>query len=397
MIGEKITGCELSSRINGLKRLLKSHNIDLALIRQNADLYYFSGTVQDSHLLIPVDCDPILLVWRVYERALLESSLDKKYHLPSFSKLPDFLRRFSLDKALTIGLELDTMPAKHFFIYKKLWPKAKFLDISELIRQLRAVKSKWEINQIKASCVQIKEVIDKVPSVIKEGISELELHSFICGELQKKGHPGFFRMRAWNQELLFGQVLAGSSGNVASWTLTPAGGVGLGPAYGVSASRRRISKGEPILVDFGGWVNGYLCDQSRMFVLGKASDKIKYYFNWIVELHKKIELLLKPGTLCGQLYDFSFKEAEKIGVEKYFMGPLGNQVRFIGHGLGIELDEYPFISKGNKMILKESMVVAIEPKVCIPDIGLIGIEDTYLITEKGAERLTLSPQELIEV
>ena len=397
MIGEKVNGAELSSRIKRLQKCLQKEGIDLALIRQNADLYYFSGTVQDSHLLVPANSEPILLVWRVYERALLESSLSKKYHLLSLSKLPSFLHEFSLDKAGIVGLELDTMPTRHFFNYKKIWPKAKLVDISHLIREIRSIKSSWEIEQINAACRQIKEVIDKVPQVLRPGISELELHSFICSELQKKGHPGLFRMRAWNQELLFGQVLSGSSGNVASWTLTPAGGVGLGPAYGVSASRRRISKGEPILIDFGGWVNGYLCDQSRMFIIGKCPDKVKDYYFWIKELHKNIKGLLKPGVVCGDIYDFAILEAKKAGVDRYFMGPFGNQVRFIGHGLGIELDEYPFISKGNKMCLKESMVVAIEPKLSIPDIGLIGIEDTYLITKDGAKELTLSPKELIEV
>lgn len=387
---------EISGRIRRLQALLQEEEIELALLRQNADLYYFTGTVQDGHLLVPGSGEPLFLVWRVLERALNESSLARIEPLPGLRALSGILKKHGLLRSRTLGLELDTLPAASYLRYTQdVWPEATPRDITHLIRLVRAVKSPWEVDQIQAAARQVMEVIAEVPAILRAGMRELDLAAAVEGALRRAGHPGFVRMRGWNQELLMGQILSGENGAVPSWILTPAGGAGLTAAFGQSASRRLIQEGEPVSIDLGGSVAGYLCDQTRLFVIGALPEDLFTAYESVLALHHDLAGRLRPGAVCGELFAWARREMEVAGYGAHFMGFGTTQVRFLGHGVGIEIDEYPFLAKDNPMVLAPGMVVAVEPKLIFPGRGLVGIEDTYLITEREAQRLTLSLQELV--
>ena len=386
---------EITGRIERLQKELRDHYIDLILIRQNADLYYFTGTMQDAHLFVPSNGPPLFLVWRAFERALDESPLENIEPLSSLSHLPEIIRQKGLSRLKTIGFEMDSIPANLYLYYReKLWPQAEFMDVTHIIRSLRAEKSGWEIQCIREACRQVDEVLRLVPEVLKNGMNELELASIIEAELRKKGHPGYLRMRGWNQEFGSTQILSGPDAVSPSWTITPAGGKGTSPAHGIGSCNRIINLFEPVSIDMGGSVNGYLSDQTRLFCMKGLPERLIKAYEDILKLHERIARMLQPETICGDIYHWCIAEMERLGYKDFFMGHKKNQVHFVGHGLGIEIDEYPFISRNNPMPLKEGMVVAVEPKLFFPDLGIIGIEDTYLITGKGAERLTLSPQDL---
>ena len=385
---------ELEQRITVFQKRLCKAGIDLALIRQNSDLYYFTGTVQDGHLFIPSTGQPVMFVYRSYERARHESCLKNIAPLDSIKQLPSLLKERKLTFS-SLGLEMDILPANLFHIYKKLFNiKGQIHDISPIIRQVRSVKSQLEISFIKKACKQVAKVVEKVPELFFAGMREIDLAASIEAEMRKLGHPGYLRIRGFNQELTMGQVLSGPEAALPSWTNTPAGGVGVCSAYGVNAGFRRVKQGDPLSVDLGGSLNGYLCDQTRLFSIGKVRPQISEFYKKICSIHDFIQALLKPDANCGEIYDKGLKKAETLGLSDYFMGFGRDKVNFIGHGVGIEIDEYPFLSRGSKMILEKGMVVAVEPKLLIPDIGLIGIEDTYLITTSGVEKLTLSPKEI---
>ncbi len=386
---------ELKARIERLQGLMRDYGIDLSLIRQNADLYYFTGTVQDAHLLIPADGPPLFLVWRVYERARKESPLENIEYLPGLKRLPDILHTFGLKDISCLGLEMDILPASLFLYYtKEVWPDVPVKDITHQVRLTRCKKSAWELSNIEAACRQVSSVIEDIPQILKPGINELELAAKIEARLRRLGHPGYLRMRGWNQELGVGQIISGPQGAMPAWTNTPAGGRGVNSAYGQGATDRIIGPGEPVSIDLGGSVNGYVCDQTRPFCIGQPPEKLQRAFELIVSLLGELEGSLAPGIRSSDLYDLALDFMKDTEFEDGFMGQGRNRVRFIGHGLGIEIDEYPFISKGNPMILEEGMTLAIEPKIALNGTGLIGLEDTYLITSQGARRLTLGPQRL---
>ncbi len=391
----KVPQTEIEQRISRLQELLAGHHISLALIRQNADLYYFSGTVQDAHLFIPAQGEPLMLVWRSFPRAADESPLKRIEPLEGLSRLADMVNAAGIAPDGTLGLEMDVLPAFFYNFYtNRTWPGISVVDITPLIREVRAVKSPWELEQVRAACRQVADAVEVVPKILKEGISELELAAAVEYMLRISGHPGYSRMRGWNQELGYGQFLSGPEGALPAWTNTPGGGRGVSPAFGINSTDRIIRAHEPVSIDLGGSVNGYLSDQTRLFSIGSLPAHLEKAFEATLQLQQEIAAMLKPGTVAGDIYDYALDFMSALDYQPHFMGTGRDRVPFVGHGLGIEIDEYPFLARGNRMTLKAGMVVAVEPKLVFPGEGMVGIEDTFLITEQGAERLTLSPQQL---
>jgi len=387
---------EIRRRTAAFQEILRKKGIDLALVRQNADLYYLTGTVQDGHLLVPARGEPAFLVWRVPDRAALESPLSRQYELSSLRDLPSMLQDLGLADSARIGLEMDVLPASLYLYYsQRTWPGAEFFDISPLLRHVRRLKSPWELSCIKEACRQVRQAVSMVPEFLKPGITELELSAAVEGELRKRGHCGLLRMRIWNQEIAMGQVLSGPNAAVPSWTNTPLGGKGPHPAFGMGASSRPIQKGEAVSIDIGGWANGYCCDQTRLFSLGQPPELINTSYTVAKNILRILEERMVPGISCEEAYQAGIDYADSKGLLENFMGYRESKVRFIGHGLGIELDEFPFVARGNKMILETGMIIALEPKFVFPGIGAAGIENTYRVGKDGLERLTSSPEEIV--
>jgi Xaa-Pro dipeptidase len=387
---------EIHERVERFQRLLRETGIELALLRQNADVYYLTGTVQDGHLFVPAEGNPLFLVWRTYERALAESPIENIKPLSGLSRLSSLLRENGFHRPRSIGLELDVLPAALYLHYSQnLWPGITVQDVTPLIRTVRARKSQWEIDRIKEACRQVKRVVDMVPAILRPGMEELELAGEIESRLRRQGHPGYLRLRGWNQEMGASQILSGPQGAAPSWTNTPGGGQGTTPGYGQGAGFRTIQPGDPVSIDVGGSVWGYLCDQTRLFCIRGLPEPMLKAYEAVMAVHEDIATRLIQGAVCSELYNRAVQHMEELGFGENFMGFGVNRVTFIGHGLGVEIDEYPFLSKNNPMVLETGMVVAVEPKLAFPGRGLVGIEDTYLIADNGAERLTTSPQALI--
>ena len=386
---------EINGRIKAFQTILCKKGIDLALIRQNADLFYLTGTVQDGHLIVPAEGEPVFLVWRVFERARRESPLKLQYPLKNLKELPSLLNDLGLAEPGVIGLEMDVLPAALYRFYtEQLWNHAAAEDVSIILRHLRRIKSPYETDCIRTACRQVRDALNIVPEVLTEGVSELELSAAVEAELRKRGHCGLLRMRLWNQEMGMGQVVSGPNAAIPSWTNTPIGGRGPDPAFGMGASFKPIKRSEPVNIDIGGWSKGYCCDQTRLFSIGPPPDEIKRGFSAARDILKMLEEKMKPGVSCGDAYDLSVRVADSQGLSSHFMGYKTSQVRFVGHGLGVELDEYPFIARGNNMILEKEMIVALEPKFIFPGVGAAGVENTYRVTEDRLEQLTLSPEDM---
>ncbi|NDY43531.1 aminopeptidase P family protein [Dissulfurirhabdus thermomarina] len=394
----RVPAAEARDRIRRFQERLRHEGVELALVRQNADLAYLAGTVQDAHLLVPARGTPLFLVRRCLDRARRESPLERIAPLAGLSRLPGILRNEGWDDVRTLGLEMDVLPARLYLHYsREVWPEAEVRDVTPLLRELRAVKSPWEVDCIRGAAAQAAEAVAAVPGVLRPGMTELELAAEVEARLRRRGHPGFFRMRGWNQEIGMGQILSGPAGAVPAWTQTPAGGEGPGPAFGQGASFRRIGRNEPVSVDIGGWDRGYLCDQTRMFVAGRLPRDLRAAFEAVRRLLEDLAARLRPGAVCGDLYRLAVETMEAAGLGDHFMGSGAERVPFVGHGLGLEVDELPLLCRDNPARLAPGMVVAVEPKLIFPGRGLVGLEDTFLVTETGAEVLTTAPREVIEV
>ncbi|WP_456433705.1 M24 family metallopeptidase [Thermosulfuriphilus sp.] len=383
---------ELSRRLEGLKGILVKSDLELAIVRTPVNLLYFSGSIQDGHLIVSPDQDPLYLVWRVAERAQKESPLRIEV-IRSFRDLPRLLKAAGFPQPRHLGLEFS-LPHSQILLYQGLFPQAQIKDISQEIRILRACKSPWEIERLKKAGEQLAGTIAEVPQLLREGMTELDLAAELECRLRRQGHPGYLRMHGWNQEIHFGHILFGDSGVWPAYVNMPSGGYGPSYALPHGAGWRPLRKGEPLSIDLAGCVEGYMVDQTRLFALGYLSQKALKAYRAVEEIMASLEERLYPGESCEEIYNLALNKAEKLGVGAGFMGLGSAKVTFVGHGIGLEIDEFPFIARGSRFVLKPSMVIALEPKIHLPGVGLIGLEDTFLITETGPQRLTISPRDL---
>lgn len=388
---------EVAARIVALQYLLVKNEVDAAVIRQNVDLYYFTGTVQDGHLVVPASGQPVFWVKRDVQRAEAQSPLRPILPLKSLKDLSGGIVEACGGKAPEkIGMELDVLPAGTFFFYdEKIFPKQQLVDISGLIRQVRMVKSPWEIEMMRGAARISQAVADAVPTFLKEGMTELDLSIELERVARKAGHLGIIRLRAFNMDMYFGHVLSGAEAAVSSYADAPTGGEGLSPAFGQGPSTRTIRAGELVSVDTMMNYHGYLNDQTRNYSIGAPPAKILDAYKFIEEIHRRFREAARPGVVTGVLYDQVCGWVEETGWSESFMGHGSTRVSFVGHGLGLEVDEFPFIAQGQKLPLQEGMTVAFEPKFIFPGLGIAGLENTYLVTAQGLESLNTAREDLL--
>lgn len=386
------TAEELRGRVARLQGYLAEDGLQGAVLLQNVDRYYFSGTMQAGYVVVPSQGDPLLLVRRDPERAAAESPLPVQA-LGSVRDLAGRIREAFGEIPGTLGVEQDVLPAAQQERLRALLPGAVLGDASRAVQRTRAVKSPWEIARIREAADAVAEALETVPNYLLPGVSELELAARLECELRLRGHGGMVRMRGFNQEIFFGHVMAGAAAATASYLDAPTGGLGLSPALPQGASRRPIETGEPVVIDLVGNCGGYLSDQTRMFSLGAPREPFGQAFGAALEVQRAVVDAARPGVPASRLYQAALDAAARTPFAAHFMGDL-HRVTFVGHGIGLELDEAPFLARGFDALLEEGTVFAVEPKFVFAGRGVAGVEDTFRVTAAGVERLTRSPQVL---
>ena len=385
---------ELTRRIQAMQTELKKTDTDAALILQRADLYYFSGTIQQAYLYVPVEGDPVLMVYRSQERARAESNLALVEPLARPKDMPDILKRHGLKLPERLGMELDVLPTAQYFSFSALFPDTEITDISTAVRMIRSVKSGYELGLMRQAAALADRVAGMVPELVKEGMTELELAGKIEAEARKLGHQGVVRMRLWGSEIFYGHLLSGPSGAVPSYLSSPTGGTGPSPAAAQSAGFRKIQAFEPILVDYTFVHQGYLSDHARIFSLGGLAADLTEAHRAMLDLQGKLKKRIRPGALGGDIYEYALAFCESGGYADFFMGVGPQRIRFVGHGVGLELDEFPFLNQGQKLPLQAGMTIALEPKLIFPGRGVVGTENTHVVTEDGLEQLGKFPDDI---
>jgi len=385
-----VSATESKQRIAKFQRMLQEKGLDGALFIFPIDVYYFSGTRQNSILWIPISGEPMLLVRKSLARAREESPVAD---IRPFPASKDFAGLFPED-ALKIGFTFDAAPVQQLNFYAKLLAGREFIDISPLNREIRSVKSSFELEQLRFCARQLCGVFSAVPQFLIAGMRELDLAAEFEYRLRKAGNEGFVRMRAFNQELFCG--LAVSTG-AASYGFFDGAvtGLGLSSASPQGASLGLIRENEPVLLDYAGVFNGYITDMTRIFVVGDLDPELKAAFAVSLKIQALLQVELKPGAVCEELFFKAVAMAEESGLGGYFMGMPGEQAKFVGHGVGLELDEFPVLAQGFKVPLQVGQTIAIEPKFVIPGKGVIGIENTFAVTESGGEKITTMPDEIV--
>lgn len=364
------------------------NGLDGALFVQHVDLFYLSGTAQDAHLFVPVEGEPVLMVRKSFERAVEDSPLETVLHVKSLAEVKDaVLSHFSRGLRF-LGLEFDVLPVSNYLAYRELFPETEIRDVSPLVRTVRMIKSPYELGLTRKAAAMNHSMFSQVKEILREGLTELEFAGLVEAVYRKNGHQGPVRVRGFNQVSFFVHIMSGSNLAAPSATPGPTGGRGVNASFPQSAGLKQIKRNEPIQIDYVAVYGGYLADVSRTFFLGRAADKFLKIHGTALEIQEAIANQGRPGTVAEELYRTALAMAKKAGLQDFFMG-YAQPVPFVGHGIGLELDEWPVIGKKSRTRLKEGMVLAIEPKFILPGEGLAGIENVFVVTEHGLEKLTL--------
>jgi Xaa-Pro aminopeptidase len=358
---------------------------EVAGITGKINLYYFTGTIQDGLLTIPRDRDAVFWVRRSYERATAES------------EFPDIRRMTSYrDAAAVTGkvnkpvyLELDTVTLAQYGRMNKHFAFSGVQPLDAQVAKVRSVKSPYEFSLMERAGKIHRHVLeDLVPDLLLEGMDEVALATELYSVMVREGHQGIIRFGMFN-EMVLGQIDFGTSSIAPICVDTPGGISGLHPVIPLMGSReRKLKKGDLVVIDIGCGVEGYQTDKTMTYMFGKAIPDVAIRAHErCVAVQDDVASLLVPGAIPTEIYSTVMGRLEPEFLEN-FMGYGQNAVKFLGHGIGLEIDESPVISKGFDEPLEEGMVFAIEPKKGIKDVGLVGIENTFAVTPVGGRSLT---------
>lgn len=390
---------EYQSRLLRLQHKMKDNGMAGFIIAQNVDIYYLTGSMQTGYVFVPVNGDPIYYVKRSVARAEEESAVQVE-PLGSFRTFAERVEKafssvFEAQAQPVIAAEFDILPVQIYQRLVSIFPRVRWVDGSAVMREVRMIKSQYEISRMKEAAQVTDHALTKALEKLTVGMTELELITNIEYHMRLNGHIGLMRMRGFNQELITGMVGAGTGAATPTYFDGPAGGQGLCAASPQGSGRKPIVRNEPILVDIGCTIEGYVIDQTRTVVIGKLADDLMQAYELSETILKETEHRLRPGAVCEDLYLLAVEQAKQAGLQAHFMGYGADQVKFLGHGIGLEIDEMPVLAKGFAHKLEPGMVIAVEPKFTFPGRGVVGIEDSYLITNEGFEKLSLSRGGLI--
>lgn len=386
---------EILRRISELKVLMAESGVDYGLIIENVDRFYFTGTLQKGILVVPVDCEPYFFLEKSIERGRRESPLDiipikRDKEIPDLLRLKGFLHG-------TVGLELDVLPVAAFERLQSIFGFKRHIDISPLIKTLRTVKSPFELDQMKKAGQMMAPVFEAARQVVQEGTREIDIDATLVGIGRRLGHQGILRMRGLNQELGSMTVQSGYTGAIATCADSPIAGAGVSPAVPLGSSLKKVERGVPVTIDYGGTYNGYVTDETRAYVVGSLQERFQRPYACTLEILEDVMAYAKEGVDCTEIFARVYKIVERAGLQDYFMGYGEGQVSFIGHGIGLEINELPVITARHRTVLKVGMVFALEPKFVFPDQGAIGVELDFIVQQDRLERVTADPFELVKL
>jgi Xaa-Pro aminopeptidase len=377
-----------------LQQAIKQKNISGVVVSHLVNLFYFSGTMQGTYLFVPAEGEPVLFVRKNYRRACNESPLEHIDAISGLSDIMEKLKKEGCDKLTAVGMELESLPVTYYEKLAGLFSGTKIVNISPLLLEVRMIKSAYEHKFFKEAGKLAREVYEKIPQVLKQGMTELALAAKVEYEMRSLGHQGLLRIRGYNQEAYYGHILFGENALITSSFMdSPTGGKGLSAAFPLGSGNTTLEPGRPVLVDYTFVLDGYIVDITRIFSLGKLAEGLQDAHQVSIAIQNKLAELALPGVKTDYLYQAAKDMAQDAGLIDYFMGTAESRVRFIGHGVGLELNELPVITDKVSFTLAAGMVIALEPKFFFPKQGAVGVENTFIVRNDGLEKVcTLSDE-----
>lgn len=383
---------EIQIRRDKIRYLMAQQNIDAAIITCNVNLIYAYGQVVSGYLYLPLQAPTQLFIKRPNN---IEGEHVHAIRKPE--QLPQLLEACGLPQPARLMLEGDELSFVEYNRLAACFPQTEVLPCgTQLIREARSVKTPFEIESFRRSGAAHTQAYLQIPSVYKSGMTDRQFSIEIERLMRLEGCLGIFRVFGRSMEIFMGSVLTGDNATQPSPYDFALGGGGLHPSLPGGADGTLLQAGQSVMVDMGGNFYGYMGDMSRVFSIGTLPQKALDAHRLCLDIQAEIAAIARPGVVCEELYNLAIDRVTRAGMADYFMGTC-QKAKFIGHGIGLEINEAPVIAPRIKQELQPGMVFALEPKIVLPGIGPVGIENSWVVTDNGIEQLTLCPEDIVEL
>lgn len=391
---ERLPEEESAQRLARLRFFLErdySH-LDGLLVFSRVNLYYLTGSLAQGVAWVPREGAAVLLCRRGVERAWLESPWSVILEFKSFSQLEGILREAGSPLGKRVGAEMQGLSWAMGEVLSRKLPQVQLEAADGALARARTVKTPWELAKMRlAGARHHRALTEALPEHIRPGMSEWQIAQAVWQCFFAHGHHGHMRMQGQGEEIFLGHVSAGDSGNYPSAFNGPLGVRGVHPALPLLGYAGTVwQEDQPLAVDCGFCVEGYHTDKTQVYWASQAvvPEAARRAQELCEEVQMEIAARLVPGAVPADLYRMAVQKVLRAGLGEGFMGLGRNKVGFVGHGIGLAVDEWPVIAPGFDEPLEAGMTLALEPKLGIPGLGMVGVEDTFVVTQSGGARLT---------
>ena len=382
---------ELELKWRRIQQAMRQEEADGCLLTMNMNLYYVSGQVFNGYFYLPAEGRPY---WFVKRLTIPETNQVHVIRKPE--QIPDFFRDLNLAMPRKLLLEADELSYNEYIRLQHVFRAEATGNASALIRHIRMIKTPWEIEQMRISARKHEAVYREIPACYRPGMRDIELQIEIEKRMRVHGSLGYFRAFGSNMDIFMGSLLAGENAGEPSPFDFALGGAGMHASGPLGANGTLLREGTTVMADMSGNYTAYQTDMTRVFSIGKLPDRAYRVHRVALEIQARLERTAKPGVPCAELYRDALAMAGQEGLEDCFMGTRF-QAKFVGHGVGLEINELPVLTTRSKDILQPGMTFAFEPKFVLAGIGAVGIENTFLVTDSGVEKMTLLDENITEL
>lgn len=382
---------ELELKWRRIQQAMRQEEADGCLLTMNMNLYYVSGQVFNGYFYLPAEGRPY---WFVKRLTIPET--DRVHAIRKPEQMPDFFQDLGLAMPRKLLLEADELSYHEYIRLQHVFRPEVTGNASALIRHIRMIKTPWEIEQMRISARKHEAVYREIPACYRPGMTDIELQIEIEKRMRVYGSLGYFRAFGSNMDIFMGSLLAGENAGEPSPFDFALGGKGIHASGPLGANGTLLREGTTVMADMSGNYTAYQTDMTRVFSIGKLPDRAYRVHRVALEIQARMERTAKPGVPCAELYRDALAMAGQEGLEDCFMGTRF-QAKFVGHGVGLEINELPVLTTRSKDILQPGMTFAFEPKFVLAGIGAVGIENTFLVTDSGVEKMTLLDENITEL
>lgn len=383
---------DLSLRISKIQAAMRQNSLDAMLVASNANIFYLSGTFFRGYIWVPAEGKPVFFVIRPNNIPEGENI----FHIRKPEQIPNLLTEHAIPLPEVFGLELDSLTYSTVERLKKLFPEARLGNASPALSKARLTKTPLELQMMREDGAHQVAAYRRIQHCYRTDMTDLEFQIEIERMLRLEGSLGTLRVAGNLMEINMGNVISGDNADYPSPYDFSMGGKGMSPAMPGGADGTTMRMGTTVMVDMNGCFNGYQTDLTRVWQLGDIPELAVKAHECSRHILRTLEKMAVPGVSCSELYEEAVRIAREEGLEEYFMGHR-QKAAFIGHGVGIELNEAPVVTPRSKTLLEENMTIALEPKFVIPHVGAVGVENTYIVTPAGLENITPFPEQLVSL